>query len=233
MFHPLGHQPPSVYWRRRLVVLGSLVLLVVLVVLTVDAVTSGKDGPARGSSLSTHAARTPSTPSTHAPATHTSAHTSAGSKSSTSKSSTPNSSTSKSGSSSSSAAPLPCAAKDLAVSAVAGQTSYHVGDQPLLEMQVVNTGAQPCVEDLADRDVELRVYNGESRVWGSHDCQIQPGSDERTLGVNMPVRVQITWSGLTSQPKCAGTRQRVGAGTYTLYAVLAGKTGKATQFTIS
>jgi hypothetical protein len=119
------------------------------------------------------------------------------------------------------------------VAAVVGKPTYHVGDQPILELQVTNTGPQPCVQDLADKQIELRVYNGESRVWGSHDCQIQPGTNDRTLAMNTPVRVAITWSGLTSQPNCAGTRQRVGAGTYTLYALLSGKTGKATQFTIS
>lgn len=98
---------------------------------------------------------------------------------------------------------------------------------------MTNTGTKPCVQDLADREVELRVYNGESRVWGSHDCKIEPGTNDRTLAVQTPVRVAITWSGLTSQPNCAGTRQRVGAGTYTLYAVLSGQTGKATQFSIS
>jgi hypothetical protein len=51
--------------------------------------------------------------------------------------------------------------------------------------------------------------------------------------VGKAVRVAITWSGFSSQPQCAGTRQRVGAGTYTLYAALSGRTGKATQFTIS
>jgi hypothetical protein len=108
-----------------------------------------------------------------------------------------------------------------------------VGDQPLLELQVTNSGDQPCVQDLADSQIELKVYNGESRVWGSHDCQIQPGVTERTLEVNTPVLVAIPWSGLSSQPACAGTRQRVGAGTYTLYALLSGHTGKAAQFTIS
>jgi hypothetical protein len=117
--------------------------------------------------------------------------------------------------------------------AVVAKTSYQVGDQPLLELQVTNTGSKPCVQDLADRQVELRVYNGESRVWGSHDCKIQPGTNDKTLAAALPVRVAITWSGLTSQPGCAGTRQRVGAGTYTLYALLSGKTGKASQFTIS
>jgi hypothetical protein len=119
------------------------------------------------------------------------------------------------------------------VTAVSTQATYHVGDQPVLELQVTNPGPQPCVQDLADSQVVLRVYNGESRVWGSHDCQIEPGTNPRVLAVDTPVRVAITWSGLTSEPHCAGTRQRVGAGTYTLYASLSGQTGKATQFTIS
>jgi len=108
-----------------------------------------------------------------------------------------------------------------------------VGDEPVLELQVTNTGDAPCVQDLADSQVELKVYNGESRVWGSHDCQIQPGTNPMTLEVGQPVRVSITWSGLSSEPHCAGTRQRVGAGTYTLYASLSGHTGKAGTFTIS
>ena len=113
------------------------------------------------------------------------------------------------------------------------KTSYQVGDQPVLELQVTNTGATPCVQDLADKQVELKVYNGESRVWGSHDCKVQPGSTERVLAPRVPVRVAVTWSGLSSRPGCAGTRQRVGAGTYTLWARLAGKTGRVAQFTIS
>jgi hypothetical protein len=100
-------------------------------------------------------------------------------------------------------------------------------------LQVTNTGSAPCVQNLADSQVELRVYNGESRVWGSHDCTVQPGVSDRTLAVGQPVRVSVVWSGLSSQPKCAGTRQRVGAGTYTLYALLSGKEGTAIQFSVS
>jgi hypothetical protein len=219
MFHPVGSQPPSVYWRRRLLLLGSLVLVIVLMALTVKAMRSDGNpaGAAKGSSTT---ANTSIDTSTSATAT-----------ASATKGNSP-SSTGSSGASTSSSA-LPCATKDLSVAAVVGKPSYQVGDQPLLELQVTNVGPGPCVQDLADKAVELRVYNGESRVWGSHDCQIQPGTDNKTLAVNRPVQVAVTWSGLTSQPKCAGTRQRVGAGTYTLYAVLSGKTGKAKQFTIS
>jgi hypothetical protein len=128
--------------------------------------------------------------------------------------------------------PTACAAKALAIVAVTAQPSYAVDAQPTLSMQVTNTGTIPCTQNLADSQVVLRVYNGVSRVWGSHDCQVQPGTDVRTLGVNQPVKISVVWSGRSSEPNCAGTRQQVGAGTYTLYASLAGHEGKAAQFSI-
>jgi hypothetical protein len=226
MFHPVGPQPPSVYWRRRLLLLTSLVILVVLLVMTVKVITSGGDDPAgaQGSPTTPHTTSAPRT----TPAT--SARHSSPSKG---RASSSHSASSAARSSHTTTPPPPaCRASDLAVTAVAGKDSYHVGDQPLLELQVTNTGGGACVQDLADKQIELKVYNGESRVWGSHDCKVQPGTDNRTLAPDQPVRVAITWSGLSSRPGCAGTRQRVGAGTYTLYALLSGKTGRATQFTI-
>jgi hypothetical protein len=221
MFRPVGSQPPSVYWRRRLFALGGVVLVIVLIALTVKIAAGGDDKAAGGTTPTPTIA-----PSTR---TTTTAHTSK-----PPSSPTPRSSPAKSGSSTSAVVPpAKCTAKELAVTAVVGKSAYKVGDQPLLELQVTNKGAKPCVQDLADKQIELRVYNGESRVWGSHDCQIQPGMDAKTLAMNTPVRVAITWSGLTSQPGCKGTRQRVGAGTYTLYALLSGRTGTAAQFTMT
>ncbi len=134
---------------------------------------------------------------------------------------------------SSSVAPAACVAAKLDVRAVSDHTTYAVGASPVLSMQVTNTGSSPCVQDLSDTQILLRVYNGASRVWGSHDCKIVPGASMRTLAVGAPVRVSIVWSGLSSEPDCMGTRQRVGAGTYTLYASLSGKDGAAAQFSIS
>jgi hypothetical protein len=220
MFHPIGSQPPSVYWRRRLLLLGSIGLLLVLMILTVKIATSDGSEPTRAGGHSTPPAHT--TPTTHSSTPSTPENTQHSSSSSSSTSSK-----------SSSAAPEPCVANDLQVAAVSSKPTFSVGDEPVLELQVTNTGDASCVQDLADSQVELKVYNGESRVWGSHDCQVEPGTNPMTLEVGQPVRVSVTWSGLSSQPHCAGTRQRVGAGTYTLYAALSGHTGKATQFTIS
>lgn len=128
--------------------------------------------------------------------------------------------------------PTPCTPAQLAIAAATSDSAYAVGAQPTLSLQVTNTGSAPCVQNLADSQVLLTVYNGLSRVWGSHDCEIQPGTDERTLGVNLPVKISVVWSGRSSEPKCAGVRQQVGAGSYTLIPALSGKTGKAAQFAI-
>jgi hypothetical protein len=102
----------------------------------------------------------------------------------------------------------------------------------VVSIQVTNKGNVACVVDLADPQIVLRVYNGESRVWGSHDCKIEPGTDKRTLMAAHTVKVSIVWTGLSSQPHDCKNRQRVGAGTYTLYASLSGHEGRAAQFTI-
>ena len=220
MFHPIGSQPPSVYWRRRLILLGSIGLLLVLMILTVKIATSdGSEPTGAGGHTTPPTHTTPAPQTSHSSSPANNQHSSSPASSSSAKSS--------------SAAPEPCAAKDLEVAAVSSKPNFSVGDEPVLELQVTNTGDASCVQDLADSQVELKVYNGESRVWGSHDCQIEPGTNPMTLAVGQPVRVSVTWSGLSSQPHCAGTRQRVGAGTYTLYAALSGHTGKATQFSLS
>ncbi|MBE7189329.1 hypothetical protein [Jatrophihabitans endophyticus] len=125
-----------------------------------------------------------------------------------------------------------CTSSELKIAAVVGKSTYRVGQDPMVGLRVTDVGSTPCAADLADKQIVLKVYNGVSRVWGSHDCQVQPGKKERTLGVNAPVLASVSWSGETSQPKCAGTRQHVGAGTYTLYATLSGTTGTAARFTI-
>lgn len=232
MLHPVGSRPPAVYWRRRFLLLAAVVVLVVITAWVLKP-GSGKSqaqaphpSPSASSPLPAPADRVATSPAaTSTTAAHTVTKSSSAAKSAAK--------TPAKASSSPAAPPKACVATQLRVAAVAAQSSYSVGAEPVLMLQVTNSGTAPCIQNLADSQVELRVYNGESRVWGSHDCEIQPGADNRTLAVGQPVRVSVTWSGLTSEPACAGTRQRVGAGTYTLYAYLAGHVGTAAQFAIS
>jgi hypothetical protein len=221
MLHPVGSHTPSVYWRRRLLVLASVILLVILLALTLRAVfgdDKGKPSAADPNPGSTTPVTHPASPGTTNPSTQVS---STGGTASTT------------GGSTSSTPPAKCTPAQLKVQAVVGKPTYQVGDKPVLTLQVTNSGPAPCAQNVADSQIVLRVYNGASRVWGSHDCQTEPGVDQRTLLVNKPVGFSIVWSGLTAQAGCTGTRQQVGAGTYTLYAALAGHDGKAAQFVIS
>ena len=232
MFRPVGSLPPSVYWRRRFVLLGSLVVLIVLLVVTLRVVMSGNSDPTQGA----HGA-SPGTPTQQPPATAHHRHAPSSSKqASTPDTTTPADSsavTSDTPQSSESAAPPGrCKMKQLGLTAESDKTHYTMGENAQLSILVTNKGSDPCVQDLADPQIILSVYNGEARVWGSHDCKIEPGTNDQTLMPGLSTRVSITWSGLSSDPHCAGTRQRVGAGSYTLYATLSGHEAKSAQFTI-
>src|SRR5690242_3369683 len=98
MFHPVGSQPPSVYWRRRLILLGSIGLLLVLMILTVKIATSDGSEPTGAGGHSTPPVHT-------TPVTHTSTSTSV---SNTHHASAPASTSSSTSTKSSSAAPQPC-----------------------------------------------------------------------------------------------------------------------------
>jgi len=221
MFHPVGSHSTSVYWRRRLLFGFALVALVALAAVTAKVALGGggKTPVASGtSSTVSHAPVTPR-PSTSVVSTHSSSSTAA---------SSPPDSAAGSGS----AVPQPCTASQLTVSATTGKPTYAVGAEPVLSLQVVNTGTAACTQNLADSQIVLTVYNGLSRVWGSHDCEIEPGTDLRTLTVDAPVLISIVWSERSSEPDCAGVRQSVGAGSYTLIPALSGHSGKAAQFAI-
>lgn len=128
---------------------------------------------------------------------------------------------------------VPCVPSVLGVAASTDAKQYRLDDRPELEIQVTNTGEAPCVANLSDSQIELLVYNGWSRVWGSHDCTMQPGDSPVTLAPRQTARRSIRWSAMSSQPHCAGTRERVGLGNYTLHARFAGIDGRTAAFAIA
>jgi hypothetical protein len=211
MLHPVGDLAPSVYWRRRVMLLAALVLAGVSCYALFFR--GGGDGaPAAGGSVGA---------SGQSPATGGStAQTSGDASSAAATSSSP-------------AGPQPCQPAQLTITAASSAASYPAGAKPSVAIVVTNKGPAPCVQDLSDNQIELRVYNGSARVWGSHDCLVQPGTAPATLPVGQPIRRYIQWSGLSSRPACAGTRTRVAAGRYTLFAYLAGHQGSTSTFTLA
>ncbi len=211
MLHPVGALAPSVYWRRR-AMLVAVVLLAGVSCYALFFRGGGSGAPAGGSGFSAAGQSRPA------------GSTTAGS---------PGGSSSAASASSSRSVPQPCAMSQLTIAASTSAIRYPTGAKPTVAIVVTNKGPAPCVQDLSDGQIELRVYNGSARVWGSHDCLVQPGTAPATLPVGQPIRREIQWSGLSSQPACAGTRTRVPAGQYTLFAYLAGHQGSTSTFTLA
>ncbi|MEP6853525.1 MAG: hypothetical protein ABJA87_12845 [bacterium] len=212
MFQPVGSQPPAVYWRRRLVV---VVLPLVLVVLLLWALL-GRGGDSRQSANASATSRSPTAPVPTSSAPRTTASRTKVGRSSTSAS-----------------AVKACTLGDLQIQPATGKNAFAVNSRPDLYLVVTNVAAKPCRYDLADKQIELRIFTGDVRVWGSHDCQVAPGTDVATLPSRKAVRRGIVWSGQTSVPGCTGTRLVAQAGTYTLYAQLSGKQSGPVAFRLT
>lgn len=213
--------------------LAGAVAAVALVVITIIALSGNSKAENAASTTSSSTSQTHAPAPSHSSSISSTTNSASAPSGSSSASDAGAGSSAASGASASQPALVACPAAQLTVTAASQAPNYQVGDQPVLILQVTNNGPGNCTQDLADSQVELRVYNGAARVWGSHDCVVQPGTAVRTLVAGTTIGVQITWSGLSSQPGCAGTRQRVGAGTYTLYPFLAGAQGTVAQFTLS
>jgi hypothetical protein len=226
MLHPVGNLPARVYWRRRLIFVG-LPLLGIILLLWV-ALSGGGDHPSARTTAST------TTSPTSAPATSTQPRDSAsiGVSTTTPKPTAPSTTPPTTAPSSPAVQKGFCNVADLTVVAATAKKSFALKSKLTLSMLVTNTTAAPCKLDVGEKHAEWRVYSGDVRVWGSQDCAAQSGPNVVTLAARQPVRLSIPWSGLTSFPKCAGTRLAIQAGTYKLYAYFDNKAGAATTFTI-
>ncbi|MGX7677680.1 hypothetical protein ACSMXN_02145 [Jatrophihabitans sp. DSM 45814] len=211
----MGDLAPSVYWFRRILLVAALVL----VGLSAYAAFRAFDGKstATAASSSLHTTSPPPTPTSHGASTVVSTSSKASVKPTSSAPAVP-------------VAPVNCTPAQLTITASTNAPTYVVGATPELALVVTNKGPRPCIADLSDAQIELRVFSGSARIWGSHDCQVEPGTSKQTLPVGRPTTRVIEWSGLSSMPGCAGVRQRVPAGTYTLFALLSGQQGKPATF---
>jgi hypothetical protein len=242
MLRPIGSLPPTVYWRRRLLLLAPLVLVAITIYVALNAGGSSKNvaGPAKSSAAGA-ATSAPSRTAALAPVSSSVSAPPAAVVPATTPAVTPPVTTPVPTKPAVTPAASPvapgtvtaCVPAALSVAGATGAPSYPVGATPTLYLQVTNIGATPCVENLSDSQVELLVYNGASRVWGSHDCALASPTPPVTLPVKQPVRLSVLWTGLSSQPACAGTRVRVNAGIYTLHVLLGGVAGTNVNFTLT
>jgi hypothetical protein len=232
VWHPVGPLPAAVYWRRRLMVL-ALVLLVVggLVLLGVWLVSgrSGNDSSAAAASSSRPVA-TPAlervVPSVGTLATHTPPPPPTAALTTARPREAPTA-----------AAPAPAAGgpctDDMLALAVRAPAAVVVGTKPTLQLVVQNTSPVPCVRALDKNLQEVVLLDPRgTRVWGSNDCFPSAGPDSRTLAAGAAVGLPLVWGGRTSEPTCTAPRVLPAAGDYVLRGRLDTKISPDTPITL-
>ncbi|MTE12348.1 hypothetical protein [Nocardia aurantiaca] len=204
MLEPNGPLPPEIYWRRRAVAIGAMVLGLALVIWVAFALLKG-GGDHR----------------TDAKATSTSSAVATTKPTGSSTSSAPDSSSAKPSGAAPAALGL-CSDQSLAVKVTVGQPTYKVGEQPQFGIVITNISSAACERDMGSglQLVQVQSLDGQRRLWSSTDCYPDGTPDMRALAPGQQAAFTVTWSGATSQPNCAGDRVQVPAGPYTVVAQL-------------
>jgi hypothetical protein len=224
----VGPLPAGVYWRRRLVVLLAIVLVVSVVVFSCQG---GADpGATTGAGATTSV-----TPSVAGEPSASEAVESASSSPSQSPSATEftlpvNGATG------------PCADTELEVTVLTSAVDYSQGSLIVFTLKIKNISSRTCSRDIggAAQEIQLREHGTDKVVWSSDDC----GGDttthwNQTFAPGFQRTFDRNWNGYRSRtdsgPTCAntdGTRLQVGL-TYDLVGRLDQKLSAPVEIKIS
>ncbi|OCF84701.1 hypothetical protein [Nocardia brasiliensis] len=209
MLEPNGPLPPEIYWRRRALAIGALVVALALVIWLVLTVSRGGDSP--GDSKPVAAGSSTSVPSKTADPSTPKPSGSAESSAPPSTSAAPASNEPAAGQ---------CPDQSLAIKISVDQPTYRVGEQPNFRMVITNISSTQCQRDMNSAQIQASVLSldGQRRFWTSSDCSPVDESNARNLKPGEQALFTVRWSGTTSQQGCVGERVPVPAGAYQVVA---------------
>ncbi len=197
---PVGPLPAEVYWRRRLLVLGVLVLALVGSLAGLGAAVGGRSPAAPGP-----APAAPAGPASEAAAP------------------VPLPTPVASARPAPDASPAPCTLSDVQVRAGTDAPLYRVGDWPRLRLDLRGTGRAPCTADVRPGRLEVQVVSGADRVWSSAQCPLPRQPRPVLVRPGGTAVLQGNWPARRSSPGCRGPVQPARPGTYRLVVQLGGE----------
>lgn len=199
--HPVGPQPPQVYWRRRLIVGLGLLAVIVIIVLIIVRPGSGDPDPTTAASptpTETAAEEAPAeTPAADAPAEPP-------------------------------ADPNACTPDQVEVVAVTDADAYGAEQLPLVSLTIRNLTTTACTMQAGPDVQEYVITSGADRIWSSMDCAAEAAPIPLTLEPEQEISTTpLQWSRTRSEPGvCDVQRDPVAAGgaTYRLSVTVGGFT---------
>jgi hypothetical protein len=228
VLQPVGSHPPSVYWVRRAVLLGALLLVVVLVVALVSAARGGaaedQAAGADAAASSTDGTTDGAGDDTADEAGDASADATGDSAAEGAESPQPEPEP---------AAPSDCAPTDLTVTLESDAERYADGADPTFTVTFTNSSAETCLVEAGNGSQALVITSGSDRIWSSHDCPaVAGGSRPLLLPPGAQESGRVAWPRVRSDEKCSGELPEPRPGTYTAMAVMGGAQSGTVVFTL-
>lgn len=218
---PHGPLPSQVYWRRRGLALGIVLLAAGLIAGVAFVFFGGSNSPKDTAKPETTQTPQPENKTPVVPPAE----------SSPAPTPTP----------SSAVEPPPvlqagddCPDSSLAIKGVSNAPQYVIGDQPKFTMVVTNIGLVACKRDVGAAVLAGYVYSLDNqRLWSNLDCAPSNETLVKTFNPGEQVTTEVTWTGMGSAPECPLPREPIGPGTYNLVVQLGNLRSAAVPFILA
>lgn len=215
---PHGPLPSQIYWRRRGLALGIVLLTIGLISFGAFTLFGRSDNTAKTATVATPQPenKTPVISPAESSPPPTPTETAA-------------------------VAPPPilqagddCPDSNLAVKGVTNAPQYVIGDQPKFTMVVTNIGLVACKRDVGAAVLAAYVYSLDNkRLWSNLDCAPSNETLVKTFNPGEQVTTEVTWTGMGSAPQCPLPREPIGPGTYNLVVQLGNLRSAAVPFMLA
>lgn len=217
----VGPLPPAVYWRRRVIVLGVLLVLFFFTFYACNG-ESGTAGDRLDGVSGTSSAPSPPEPTGSAGSVMAA---------------TDDPATAPTDQLATSAAGMPptgpCTDAELSVTPAteANKTQLRPGESIMIYLRIKNIGGRVCSRDIGADQQELRITQGAQTLWSSDHCDSGRGSAVTSLRPGQLVEGKVLWNGRSST-NC-GNRTLPPPGTYLLFGRLGTKSSAPVALTVS
>lgn len=211
----VGPLPPAVYWRRRAVVLGALLVTLFLLVYSCSGAkpSDASNTPGAGQ-LSSQPAGSPS-PTAAVSSTPLLTPTIG-----TPPPTDPFPGTSES--------PIPpaatgqCTDAEMSVVPVPEAATVRQGLPLKISLKIKNISNRTCTREVGATAQELYIQQGTTKMWSSDACDALTGSAVRTFPPGLEIEAYVPWNGRATSQGCAN-RPWAPIGTYQVFGRLATK----------
>lgn len=103
----------------------------------------------------------------------------------------------------------------------------------MLQMEVENTGEQPCTLDLGTAEQEYSITHAGEEVFTTAQCEFEETSLPTELVPGEPESARLTWPRADSSVDCAEPAESLPGGVYELRISVSGISSDPQEFTLA